>query len=326
MDANLSVPKSCYAVINNKDDVREQSSSGGAFSALADWIIARGGVVYGCAFDQNTVARHVRVSDSSGLGRLRGSKYVQSDISDAFAQVKNDLDAGHWVLFTGTPCQVASIKAFIGCGCQRLLTADIVCHGVPSSDNLTKSLKTELDDAVVESLKFRDKRYGWGTKGSVAFRKGQNRRVQPFTPLNSSYYARFLEGAMYRPSCYRCPYARPQRPGDFTLGDFWGIDGSASQQLDARKGISLVLVNSARAVRLFAEVFANCRCIKRPIEEAMNGNDQLRHPVLPPAAWKYGYVSELESFSSMQADLERRNILHYKKWQLKQLIKKVLRK
>lgn len=121
-----------YAAILKDKDVLLQSSSGGAFSAIADYVIEKGGTVFGCAFNENFEAMHISVKSRQDLARFRGSKYVQSDTGNSFYQVKQELERGYYVLFIGTPCQVEGLKVYLNKKYDKLITVDLICHGVPS--------------------------------------------------------------------------------------------------------------------------------------------------------------------------------------------------
>lgn len=149
-----------YAVWNRQDEARLSSSSGGVFRVLAEDVLVDGGVVYGAAFDVHNRLRHVRADSADALVPLTGSKYVQSEIGTAFCQVRADLKNGRRVLFTGTPCQVAGLYAFLGCDDANLLTADVLCHGVPSPAVFERYLES-LGVGEKCRIEFRNKDNGW---------------------------------------------------------------------------------------------------------------------------------------------------------------------
>lgn len=128
---NWKQPK-VYAVKHKSEETRAASRSGGIFTALSDEVLAKGGVVYGCVLSKDFEAVHARAVDCETRNKMRGSKYIQSKIGDTFRNVKGDLDAGREVIFSGTSCQVAGLKQFLGKDYENLLCIDIVCHGVPS--------------------------------------------------------------------------------------------------------------------------------------------------------------------------------------------------
>ncbi|WP_294375049.1 Coenzyme F420 hydrogenase/dehydrogenase, beta subunit C-terminal domain [uncultured Slackia sp.] len=316
--------KTCLAAVGSDDNELMFSSSGGAFSVLARRVIARGGVVYGHAFDDGLHVNCVRAENLDELAAMRGSKYVQSDMGDAIASVGRDLSAGREVLFSGTPCQVDGLLAFLGGPRDGLLTVDIVCHGVPSQAFFADCMGEEFADWLL-SLRFRDKREGWGCGGGATILHAGIEKDVPFSPEISYYYKRFLAGDVYRESCYRCPYAGGERPGDFTIGDFWGIDVNSSG-LDARRGISLVIANTAKAEELIPYIKSETSWAERPLEEAVRGNDQLMHPTPRPESrdvvlerWKEEGIDVLED------EYRRSTLISSKEWLAKRAVKKFLK-
>ena len=315
--------KTCLAAVGSDDNELMLSSSGGAFSVLARRVIARGGVVYGHAFDDGLHVNCVRAENLDELAAMRGSKYVQSDMGDAIASVGRDLSAGREVLFSGTPCQVDGLLAFLGGPRNGLLTVDIVCHGVPSQAFFSDCMGEEFADWLL-SLRFRDKREGWGCGGATILHAGIEKDV-PFSPEISYYYKRVLAGDVYRESCYRCPYAGGERPGDFTIGDCWGIDVNSSG-LDARRGISLVIANTAKAEELIPYIKSETSWAERPLEEAVRGNDQLMHRTPRPESrdvvlerWKEEGIDVLED------EYRRSTLISSKEWLAKRAVKKFLK-
>lgn len=328
MTARLNHPIKCYAVSSNDESDLARSSSGGAFSILARRVIDGGGVVYGHAFCEQNAVRCVRIDAVNELSRLRGSKYVQSDMGEAMPLVANDLRNGLRVLFSGTPCQVAGLKSFLDFSnikCDDLFLIDIVCHGVPSQRFFLDCIEHEYSSNGEAVICFRDKKLGWGCSGSVAVESSFSyKRVKPFDSLTSYYYSTFINAETYRESCYRCPYARPERSGDVTLGDFWGID-HVSAGLDSRNGISLVLVNSEKGLKLARWLLASSACVERPVAEAIRGNDQLRKPADRPSNrdsiledWSNGNLSELER--RFMSENKLRRFLWRLKWRVKRLL------
>lgn len=324
-----SLDKTCLAAVDADRDELMLSSSGGAFSVLARRTLSHGGTVYGHAFDEGLHVACVRVDDLGGLAVLRGSKYVQSDMGDAMSLVKDDLKAGREVLFSGTPCQVDGLLTYLGGPQDRLLTVDIVCHGVPSQPFFSDCLKWEFAGSRLDSVRFRDKREGWGCGGGTTTTTPVFHRLvtrnRPFSPEVSFYYRRFLSGDVYRESCYRCPYAGGERPGDFTIGDFWGIDVDASG-LDPRHGISVIIANTEKAEALIPYIKEETAWAERPLEEAVQGNDQLMHPTLRPEArdvvlerWQEEGIGVLED------EYRRSTRLSCKKWLAKRSVKKFLK-
>lgn len=325
-----SLDRTCLAAVDADKDELMLSSSGGAFSVLARRALSHGGTVYGHAFDEGLHVGCVRVDSLDGLAALRGSKYVQSDMGNAMSLVRDDLKAGREVLFSGTPCQVDGLLAFMGGPKDGLLTVDIVCHGVPSQPFFSDCLKWEFAGSRLDSVRFRDKREGWGCGGGATttttpvFHRLVT-RDRPFSPEISFYYRHFLSGDVYRESCYRCPYAGGERPGDFTIGDFWGID-VADSGLDPRHGISVIIANTEKAEALISHIKQETAWAERPLEEAIRGNDQLMHPTPRPKArdvvlerWRR------EGIGALEEEYRRSISLSSKKWITKRAIKKFVK-
>lgn len=281
---NFKKPKKIYAAIHKNSKVLSVSSSGGVFSALANSILRKGGIVYGCAWNPHMQAVHIRVTDEKDLLKLNGSKYVQDNTLGTFSSVKNDLQKGLAVLYTGTPCQIAGLKSYLQKDYSGLIAADIICHGVPSG-TLFQDYLSWLEKnrrAQVVDYHFRDKKRGWGYQGEIVFMK-QNQKIHiPVKPVSDPYYYFFLKGAINRECCYSCPYACSSRIGDFTIGDFWGIE-SIYPKINAEKGVSILLINSCRGQNLFPELSNELNLYNAPWESVVKWNLQLVQPSERPA-------------------------------------------
>jgi len=226
--------------IKHKDlNIRMASRSGGIFTAISDYILENEGVVYGCVLTQSMLAKHIRVTSKEERDKMRGSKYIQSSMDDMFNYVKNDLDDGKKVLFTGTSCQVAGLQLFLGKEYSNLLCVDIVCHGVPSPLIWKNYLFWQEDKAnsKVEAVDFRNKKvFGWRAHVESLYMKNQKR-------VDSEVFKEmFFRHEILRPCCHRCPYKSILHPGDITIADYWGIN-NAAPGFDDNKGVSLVLIN-----------------------------------------------------------------------------------
>lgn len=265
-----------YAVWNRQDEARLSSSSGGVFRVLAEDVLADGGVVYGAAFDVHNRLRHVRAESADALVPLTGSKYVQSEIGTAFCQVRADLKNGRRVLFTGTPCQVAGLYAFLGGDDANLLTADILCHGVPSPAVFERYLES-LGVGEKCRIEFRNKDNGWKKYEVVV-----GDRVHETFRANA-YMKGFLSNLYLRPSCASCRFVGCRRPGDLTLGDFWGA-GNFRKRYDDDKGTSLVLLNSPKARSIFQTLQDKFSLAEQvPSDSAVPFNPSLVHASKPDA-------------------------------------------
>ncbi len=290
-------PAEGYAAVCRNADLLENAASGGAFSALAKAVLEQGGSVFGSAYPEGTESFapvHTPIDSPEDLWRLQGSKYAQSDTTEIYGQVKNRLEAGRTVLFSGTPCQVDGLYGFLrGKRYANLWTVDLICHGVPSGkllDDYLRSLEKKSRISVQEFL-FRGKYSRWG---AFAYRlkysrKGKHKEIQ--RPANrSSYYWLFLKGAIYRDNCYSCPYASLERTADLTLGDWWGIQQEYPEYVSGQPGtfsletgISCVLVNTAHGRDAMERFGAYLETKPTAPDAAARWNHQLCHPQQIPA-------------------------------------------
>lgn len=278
-------PKQVFACWNKDESIRKASSSGGAFSALAETIISRGGVVYGAAFDVFPTVRHIRATTLCALSRLRGSKYLQSEIGQSFCSVRNDLDAGIPVLFSGTPCQVAGLYAFLeGRHDGRLFTIDLGCAGVPSPrlfSDYANWVESQFGSSITK-YEFRNKDRGWHFHAtSVSFLDGSLLRQRP---NENPFYNGFLKHIFLRPSCSCCRYANPEHPADITLADFWGYSGYSEIDCDDGRGVSAMIVNSSNGLELLRAAEPALELFHRSLNDLPRGNQAFREPSVPSPA------------------------------------------
>ena len=254
-----------FAVKHNDLDTRMESRSGGIFTALSDYVLKDGGVVYGCVLDDDFRAVHMRAESAPDRDRMRGSKYVQSDMRDTLKSVKKDLDDGRSVLFTGTSCQVAGLNGYLGKPYPNLLTVDIVCHGVPSPSVWKDYLgwQESRNNSKVVNADFRNKKdYGWKADiETLYFENGTRFDGRVFSAL-------FYSHLILRPSCYHCPYKSTVHPADITIADYWGID-KAAPGFNDDKGVSLVLINDDVGKIAFEAVRDSVEVRDTKIEDSM---------------------------------------------------------
>lgn len=269
----------------------KSSVSGGVASVFSRWIIRQGGVVYGCAMLPGVEVKHIRIDKEEDLEKLKGSKYVQSDIREIIPQVVRDVKEKKPVLFIGTPCQVAAIKKMYKTQPQNLYLVDLICHGVPSLDILKKHInKVCPSKEPYNNITFRSG-YGFyvvvvvGDALTEIYRSALKNTIIG----EDAYLGAFYRGYTYRESCYLCQYANPQRVSDVTIGDFWGLGDKASIETipEHAYGCSVVLPCTEKGEELVSAVSEYLNCYERPIEEAISGNTQLRHP------FKKGYKIKL---------------------------------
>ena len=227
--------------------IRRQSSSGGVFTALARGMLSGGGVVFGAAFDEALHVEHIGAFDETELALMRGSKYVQSDAADAMANAASLVERGIPVLFSGTPCQIAGIKARVGKKhAEHLLTVDFVCHGVPSPGVFAAYLR-ELESKHgkrVCAYTFRDKRLGWKNFSAVATFEDGTEHVGQQT--SEPFLYGFLQNLYLRPSCVQCDALRGgHHQSDITIADLWGAQDVCADR-DDDTGLSLVFANTPK--------------------------------------------------------------------------------
>ena len=270
-----------YAVISKND--RYVSSSGGAFSVFARWILKQGGVVVGATMDINLYVHHIIIDSIEQLNLLRGSKYVQSDLKNTYKDVKKILLGGRKVLFTGTGCQVAGLYAFLGGKRYEglLFTLDLVCHGAPSQgvfDSYLSKLqkKLALMGKNIEGFRFR-KLDSWSIIPAIKFSKSKWRLL---SLSENAYMDAFFKGFIFRESCFNCQYCNTQRIGTFTIADFWGIGRHGSKfSKNVSSGVSLVIDNLGILNEIKAELDKYAYIEKRTMSEAIVEQSNLKYPM-----------------------------------------------
>lgn len=246
-------PLTFVAAANKNETERLSSSSGGIFIELAKVVLAENGAVYGAAFDEKLVVRHVRAEDMDGLNRLKGSKYVESRLGDSFSLVKADLKQGKKVIFSGTPCQIKALRMYLGQEYEKLFLVDVICHGVPSplawEDRKAQAARREGSELI--GMDFRNKKDGWvGFNSKYKFKNGKGLYIGH---SKDEFMKLFLSNKILRESCYACPANNYRSGSDITLGDYW--NGQCKHPaFDDDKGISAVLLYSEKGKTLFYSI------------------------------------------------------------------------
>lgn len=262
-------PLNTFAAISKNNYLREHCSSGGIAEELAAECIKRGGIVYGAWMDNSGEVSHIRIDTSKDLYKIRGSKYVRSDLSKIFFDIKIDLAHDREVLFVGTPCQVSAIKNIFK-NSKKLYTVDLVCHGnVPGAffKEYLKILEKKVNQKIAR-CEFR------GLAGYCLALYAENEEIIYKGSLeNDLYFNGFYYGWLMSKNCFSCEYSSISRASDITLGDFWGL-GNNNLNTDLSKGISLVFINTEAGKFLFNDVF--CKKEERSLDEAVKGNAALR--------------------------------------------------
>ena len=281
-------PLSSYAVWHGNPSIRAASTSGGAFSVLAEDVLSHGGIVFGAAWDNGfkSVSHHV-AETSDDLVALRQSKYIQSDASEAIKEAKAALAAGRKVLFCGTPCQCASMRSAAKGFDEELILVDFVCHGTPRPE-VWQAYADELERKARSQLiryEFRNKDRGWNFQNIVyVFANGKTKRVIPWL---DPYFHGFSINAFLRPSCYSCPFAQLKRVGDFTIGDCWRI-ATSNPEFDDNGGTSLVLLNTEKAAAMWNRILTSDRIAggSCDLDLAQSRNMALMHPPAKPRCYE----------------------------------------
>ena len=242
-----------FGAIAKDKELQLCSSSGGVFTLLSNEVLSNGGAVAGVAFSEdNRTAFHKLAYSEEDVTQLRGAKYLQSNVGEIFHQVRELLKEGKEVLFSGTPCQVDGLKAFIGSHDDKLLCVDLVCHGAPSPlawrkycDEIEKNYQ-----GPISSVNFRYKKFSW----EKAHVEGANRGKVVFRSKNEDPFMRlFLSDYTLRPSCYECPHKGVDRKSDFTIADFWGVDAIAPGFSNGA-GVSLVVIHTEKGLHCFEKI------------------------------------------------------------------------
>lgn len=268
-EITLQMPKVVYASWTKDESIRLTSSSGGVFTVLAEHIIEKGGYVFGAAFNSNMDVAHKCINEQNEISQLRGSKYVQSSIGWCYRNIDKLLKEQKIVLFSGTPCQVAGLYAFLGKKeIKNLYTIDLICHGVPSP-KVFKAYKKVLEErfeSKIQKISFRDKNRGWFEFSiRIMF---ENKAIYQKFNLKDPFFVGFLRNLYLRSSCYKCAFRHFERCADITLGDFWGYQDTCKADMDDDKGISQVMINSKNGGKLFNEVTNKLIYFERSFEEA----------------------------------------------------------
>ena len=232
----------------------EKSSSGGIFPVLASEVTGQGGTVYGAVLNPDLTVSHTDASDMQGVERMRGSKYVQSELYASFEDVKYELSEGRKVMFTGTPCQIAGLKSYIGKDEPGLLLVDCACHGVPGPGLWEKYVKalSEKYGMQINDIRFRAKDRSW-RKYDFVISDAEKSVVTSHS--KDPYMLLFLQDMILRPSCYQCPFRKGRSGSDLTLADLWNVS-EAAPEMDDDRGVSLILVNSEKGRETIAGLSA----------------------------------------------------------------------
>lgn len=318
-------PLECYAAINNDEDIRYKSSSGGIFHLLAKKTIEEGGVVFGASFDEQWHLRHTYVETIDDLQEFVGSKYLQSDVKDTYREAEHFLMQGRKVLYSGTPCQIAGLRHYLRQDYEALACIEVICHGVPSPSvfrwymhdvlynhhvQIKKNKKGYIcdeehltlpptDQCNLKHISFRNKCYGWISFGYMyiyELYRGTTREKRISVSQifrNNPFMQGFLKNIYLRPSCYQCQAKHLRSGADITIGDYWGVNHIHPEIFDD-KGTSAVLINTERGRELFSNVQATT--LTTTFENILKSNSCLISSVTEPIARKRFFQKKWYTF------------------------------
>lgn len=324
IDKKFEIPK-VYAAKHVSDAVRLKSSSGGIYTALSDYVInERKGICYGAVFDREFNVCHDTASTIEERERLRGSKYIQSDLRNVFIKIKEDLIDDKTVLFTGTPCQTAGLSKYLERSkvpTSKLVLNDIICHGTPSPKLWKDYINyiKEINKSELEEYTFRSKEKGWrGYNVKAKFSNGYIR-------LNSDdilkYIKLYKSNLILRPSCYCCKHTSLDRPSDIMIGDFWGIEKSIPEFEDA-KGVSLVLLNTELGEKLFNKIKCDLEYKESNTKDCLQLNLYQPTPQ-PPNRKKFWKDYKKRGFSYIAKKYTRKTLIRQFVMKLKKYLRSI---
>lgn len=319
-----------YALIYDQD--RKISSSGGAFSVFAKWIILQGGIVYGATINEKFEVRHIGVESTGELNKLRGSKYVQSIIGDTYKDIRNHLRSNRKVLFVGTGCQVGGLYSFLnGKRYEGLLyTLDLVCHGTPSYgafksylSKLEKNISPNGEVGAIRDFRFR-KLDSWSIVSSVKFTKSNWRMLNL---SENAFMDAFFKGITFRECCFNCQYCNTKRIGTFTIADFWGIGRHGLPfKRNVSSGVSLVIDNTGLMPSIIDELRGMVYIEERPKEEAICEQVNLKNPMKRLTVRDSAVLDMIDPNFSLK-EYAKKYQLPYKatmKWRIQKIVKDVI--
>ncbi|MBP5345516.1 MAG: Coenzyme F420 hydrogenase/dehydrogenase, beta subunit C-terminal domain [Bacteroidales bacterium] len=291
-----------WLVQHKNDTIRHESTSGGAFTAIATWVIRQGGIVFGAGYRNGTfVVAHQAVEDEDELKLFRNSKYVQSEIGDCYNQVLKFLKESRLVLFSGTPCQIEGLLGFLrGREYQNLILQDIVCHGIPSPAifNSYIALQQQNIGGRFTNVLFRDKHYGYHYSSFSIYNEDETKNYHKGIDTNAFLRA-YFSNLSDRPSCYDCPFKKRYRKSDLTLWDCFPIE-KFTKDLDG-KGTTRVLVQSDKGMAVMKAVMGDLRAIPVDADKLTSGVNEMYYsvPMNPKREQffrEFNYMSKEEFF------------------------------
>lgn len=257
---------------NKSTDERMMSSSGGVISLMAKNIITEGGIVFGAAFSSDCrKVQHIEISKLEDIGKIRGSKYIQSEIGGCYEAIKKHLDKGKKVLFIGTPCQVAGLRFFLKREYQNLILVDFVCHGVPSPSVWREHIMEveKQNQAQIISVNFRLKEPEWRDY-SIKYSFSDSKQITR-SCRKDMFIIGYLSNLYLRESCEVCRYKGENRYSDITVADHWGV-WDIAKEMDDKKGTSLLVIHTEKGRNLLEKIKPDIRFIVTDLDKAIQYN------------------------------------------------------
>lgn len=262
----------CYAKDINQHMI---SSSGGFFAEAAKYILSKNGTIYGAAFNTNMEVEHIGINRIEDLNKLVGTKYVQSRIGGCFNLIKDDLRRDKYVLFSGTPCQVAGLKKFLNRDYDKLVCIDLICHGVPSPEVWSRYIAEKFETRKVTNMKFRNKENGI-QKVLLQFELDDG-ELYSEAYRDCSYIQGFINNFYTRRSCFSCDFKGKNRYSDVTIGDFWSIN-EFHREMTSKYGVSAVIAHTNKGKALIEDISKNLKICDAKSTEIAVWNESLNEP------------------------------------------------
>lgn len=280
----VQIAPQAYGVKHREERIRTSSSSGGVFPAMAEYVLAHGGAVCGAAYREDFSVRHQIIEAAADISKLQGAKYAQSSAEHLFEAIRNMLRENRLVLFSGTPCQIAGLKAFLGRDYDQLLLVDMICHGVPSplvwKRYLAHRMEKDANGSCVISVNQRDKVSGWSRyRYSLKITYG-NGKVYCVAQSDDMYMQGFVNNLFLRPSCAQCQFKGLSRCSDITLGDYWGV-WDQYPEFDDNKGTSLMLTNTGKGTEFLKRVEDRIDKLSVNVQDALAQNPSAYESSVP---------------------------------------------
>ena len=336
-----------YAAKNKDTEVLKQSSSGGMFSILADYVLEQNGVIFGAAFNKDWEVYHRFIDKKEDLDILRRSKYVQSNTLETFKETKKFLEQGRQVLYTGTPCQIAGLKNFLHKDYDNLITCDLICHGTPSPGVWSKFLNENFDLKTIKQINFRDKEFAWNSFylsiTTILGKTINNKKIGEFyrklwshlynnkiariffsNSFYNSFFSAFCAELLLRPSCHKC-YIKQSITADFTIGDAWGYIDYAPEMFD-KNGLSVVFINNKKAEKIFERINENLIYREVPFNKVIKYNPYYNTSVKAnPKREEFFQRFQKEQVSKLIEELTYRPLWQHIFGRVKKIANKILK-